>query len=224
MPDEATPTTSEGNAAKGRALGGITFVAAAITFLTGGVMVFWADPPPSGAPVLGMLSHGLWALSITLLAIGAVILTRSARAIEISVSSTLAVGSLGLGVVVGLQWVTWAYVDLRAARQDQYELFVETILTPFGAGHVLMYGVLLGAGVAFLGWALVHSLGYKYAGWAGFVAGTLTVLAAAVSILSALEGGGDGHWLYNAATLLLPVCYLWAMVTGIILYLRRQGA
>lgn len=196
------------------------FVASAIVFLTGGVLVIRADPPPSGTPVLGMLTHGLWALAIALLAIGAVTRSRPPR----SLPERLATGALGLGVVVGLQWVTWAYVDVRAARSEGYEIVLETVITPFGAGHVLMYGILLGAGVAFLGWEFVGSRRDQgLHGWGGIAVGSLTVLAATLSLLAVLEGGGDGHWLFDVATLLLAVCYLWAMGVGIGFYRRSRG-
>ena len=79
-------------------------------------------------------------------------------------------------------------VDIRAAQHDQYELALATVITPFGAGHVLMYGVLLGAGIAFLGRALAGTLlAHRFLGSAGVAIGTSTVLAAAVSIVGTLE-------------------------------------
>ena len=217
-------TAQESMAPRAARFAGIAFVVAALTFLSGGIMVIWASPPPSEAPVLGMLSHGLWALAITLLAIGATALPHVMPALQHRLSSRLASGALGVGVVLGLQWVTWAYVDVRAAQHDQYELALATVITPFGAGHVLMYGVLLGAGVAFLGRALAGTLlANRVLGLAGVAVGTLTLLAAAVSIVGALEGGVDGHWLYNVATLLLGVCYLWAMAVGAGIYSRARS-
>lgn len=214
-------STAEDVASNSVTLGSAAFVAAAIAFLVGGSLVIWADPPPSTAPVLGMVVHGLWALAIGLLAIGAVTLTWGIHALRTELSSVLGTGALGLGVVVGVQWVTWAYVDVRAARHEEYELALETVIVPFGAGHVLMYGVFLGAGIAFLGRGLARShYSHRYVGRAGVAVGVLTVLAVSISMLTALEGGSDGHWLYNVATLLLPVCYLWSGAVGLDLYRR----
>ena len=221
MPSEASPTPSmaEDIASTSGTLGSAAFVAAAIAFLTGGSLVIWADPPPSTAPVLGMVVHGLWALAIGLLAIGAMTLTWGINALRTELSSALGTGALGLGVVVGVQWVTWAYVDVRSAEHDEYELALETVIVPFGAGHVLMYGVFLGVGVTFFAWGITRTGFTRPAvSWAGVVVGTLTVLTVTVSLVGALEGGSDGHWVYNVATLLLPVCYLWAGVVGISVY------
>lgn len=184
-----------------------------------------ADPPPSDAPVLGMLTHGLWALSIALLAVGVLAAIRSIPALGRRLSGVLSVGALGLGVVVGVQWVTWAYVDLRAAEQSGYDQALATVITPFGAGHVLMYGVLVGSGIAWLGWAVARSrVLSRWTGLAGTVVGAATVAVATLSLLAALEGGGDGHLLYNVATLLLPVCYLWAGAVAIGLYRNWESA
>ena len=110
-----------------------------------------------------------------------------------------------------MQWLTWAYVDLRAAESAEYEVALETVITPFGAGHLLMYAILVGAGVAWLGWAIRRSpLSHRLVAPADTIVGAATALTAAGSLLLGLEGGGDGHWLFNVATLCLPLCYLWA--------------
>lgn len=223
MSNDRSSQRASGVGARAATLGGSAFVASAITFFIAGILVIWEDPPPSDAPVIGMLSHGFWALAIALLAVGTAALTWQIESLRASLPSTLAAGTLSLGVVVGLQWVTWAYVDLRASEHEQYQLVLETVITPFGAGHVLMYGVLLGAGAAFFGWALARTgVAHRYVGWSGVLIGILTFLAAVASILAAFEGGSDGHWLYNVATLLLPLCYLWALVVG--LSILRDGS
>ncbi len=202
-----------------------TVLAATVTFLVSGALVIVADPPPSDAPVLGVLAHGLWALSVSLLAVGVLSAVWVLPALRRRLSGVLSVGALGLGVVVGIQWLTWAYVDVRAAEQADYELALATVITPFGAGHVLMYAILLGAGIAWFAWALVAATVVgRVTGSVGVVVGVLTAAVAAVSLLAALEGGGDGHWLYNVATILLPVCYLWAGFVAVQLYRDWESA
>lgn len=192
-------------------------LAAWIPFVVGGLLVIQTDTPPSESPLLGMLSHALWALAIAILAVGVVGLLRRFEPLRRGLAGYLAAGTLGLGVLHGLQWVTWAYVDVRGAREAtaDRDLVLETIVVPYGAGHLLTYAVLLGTAVALLGWALRRtSLTSRSVGWAGVVLGALTVAGATVSLIAAFGGGSEGHVLFDATTLLLPVCYLWALVLG----------
>ena len=197
-------------------LASAALVAAGIPFFVGGILVIFADTPPSSSPTLGMLSHALWALAIVLLTIGVAALLQSVDSLRTGLAGYLATGVLGLGVLHGLQWVTWAYVDVRAARSDDHELVVGTVLEPFGAGHLLMYCILVGTGVALLGWALRRlTLSHRYVDWAGIVLGVLTATLAMISLVAVFGGGSDGHVLFDIATLLLPVLYLWAMALGV---------
>lgn len=217
FPDTTTGTDGrDASGLKQTRLAGGAFVVGAVLFLVGGAITIEADPPPSTAPVLGMVSHALWFFAITLLALGAVTLLRWIEGLRTGLAGYLATGTLGLGVLLGLQWVAWAYVDVRASRYEEYELLVEPLMSSFGAGHLLMYAVLAGGGVGFLGWALVRTrLTHRFVAWAAVAIGTLTVLTATVSLLAVLTGGGDGHVLFNTATLLLPVLYGWAMIFGV---------
>ncbi|OVE86414.1 hypothetical protein B2G88_02875 [Natronolimnobius baerhuensis] len=122
-----------------------------------------------------------------------------------------------------MQWVTWAYVDVRGSAFAEHEQVLDVIVVPYGAGHLLMYCILLGTAVSLLGWALHRSaLVARAVGWAGVVLGALTVVAATISLVSAFGGGSDGHALFDGATLLLPVLYLWAMVLGGSLYRQAE--
>ncbi|MHC3438320.1 hypothetical protein ACYJ1Y_09515 [Natrialbaceae archaeon A-gly3] len=220
---ESSTITSGGTAVEAsRAVtgGAVAFLLGAFVFLVGGAISIVADPPPSTAPVLGMVSHALWALAVTLLALGTATLLRSLATFREGVAGYLAAGSFGLGVLHGLQWLTWAYVDVRAAESGEYDLALETVIEPFGAGHLLAYGVLVGGGIAFLGWAVVRSELHRHrpVGWAGVVVGIAAAITAVISLLAVLSGGGDGHVLFNISTLLLPVGYLWAAILGIVLY------
>lgn len=196
-------------------------VAAAVPFVAGGLLVAVVDLPPSSVPTLGMLSHTLWALAVAILAFGVAALLRRAPALRRGLAGYLAAGTLALGVLQGLQWATWAYVDVRASREAEYELILDAVITPFGAGHLLAYCILVGGGLALLGRALRRTaLTGRYVALAGVSLGTLTAGTALVSLVAAFGGGSEGHPLFDVATLLLPVLYLWAAVLGVDVYRR----
>lgn len=200
------------------------FVLAGVSFCLGGAIVARTEVPPSLSPRLGMASHALWALAVTLLAAAAYVSVRSIPELRDGLAGELAVGALGLGVIQGLQWASWAYVDVRGSREETHDLVLETLIVPFGAGHLLVYGLLVGTGVTLLGWALRStSLTRRAVDWIGVVLGGVTVLLWTVVLLFAFGGGGDGNALFDVATLLLPVLYLWGIVVGVELYRPRQS-
>lgn len=197
-------------------------VVAGIPFYVGGLLIIRAETPPSLSPTLGMLSHALWALAIVILSLGVASLLRWVDALRAGIAGYLSAVLLGLGVLHGLQWVTWAYVDVRAAREGEHELVVDAIIVPFGAGHLLMYCILLGSAIALLGWALRRTtITHSSIGVSGIVLGTLTAVLATISLVAAFGGGSEGHLLFDIATLLLPIMYLWVMALGIDIYRRR---
>lgn len=193
-----------------------------VPFVVGGLLVVRAETPPSASPTLGMLTHALWALGTGLLAVGVVGLVRWTPDLRRGLAGYLSVGALGLGVLHGLQWVSWAYVDVRgAAETERDELLVDAIVVPFGASHLLVYAILLGTGVALLGWALRRTERTRpYVGWSGVGLGTLTAGLAVFPLLAAVGGGSEGHLVFDVVTLLLPVLYLWALVVGVSVYRR----
>lgn len=192
------------------------FILAAISFFIGGAIVIRTEVPPSLSPMLGMLSHALWALAIVFLALGAVVLLRSTEMLRVGLAGYLAAGVLGLGVLQSLQWATWAYVDVRAARVVEHELVLETLIVPYGAGHLIGYGLLVGTGIALLGWALRRTdLTHRYLPGSGVILGIVTVLFWIITLLFAMGGGDDGHVLFDIATIFIPVLYLWGLILGI---------
>lgn len=223
--DDASSLTSDTNNVGYLRLARWAFLVAALPFFIGGAIVIWTEVPPSLSPRLGMLSHALWALAIVILALGAVTLLRSLETLRGGLAGYLATGVLGLGVLHGLQWVTWAYVDVRAARENEHGVVLETIIVPFGAGHLLMYGLLLGTGIALLGWALRQTeLTHRTVPWVGVILGAVTALSWTMTLLFAMGGGENGHILFDLATLLLPLLYLWGMILGISMFLGGSTA
>ena len=199
----------------GFTLASAALIAAGVPFFVGGALVVQTGTPPSSAPTLGMLSHVLWALAIVLLTVGVAALLRYSEALRAGLAGYLATGVLGLGVLHGLQWVTWAYVDVRGARSDGHDLVFEAVIEPFGAAHLLMYSILLGSGIALLGWALRRTrITRRLVDWTGIALGVLTVGTATISLVAVYGGDSVGRALFDTATLLLPVLYLWAMALG----------
>ena len=212
-------TATDSGHSQGLMLASAALIATGVPFFVGGALVVQTGTPPSSSPTLGMLSHALWALAIVLLTLGVATLLRYSKGLRVGLAGYLAPGALGLGVLHGLQWVTWAYVDVRGARSDGHDFVFETIIEPFGAGHLLMYGVLLGSGVALLGWALRRTpITRRLIGWIGVVLGILTVGTATVSLVAVYGGDSYGQILFDIATLLVPVLYLWAMALGVDIY------
>lgn len=224
MSDETAATTgpADGGTTAAPALASGALLVAGVPFLVGGALVIVTDVPPSEAPRLGLLTHALWVLGIATLALGVAALLRRVDDLRRGLAGYLAAGVLGLGVLHGLQWLTWAYVDVRSARTADHDLVLESIIVPFGAGHLLVYAILVGTGVALLGWALRRTaITHRYVGWAGVVVGALAFATATTSLVSGFGGGSEGHVLFDVATLLLPLLYLWAMVLGFDTYRRR---
>ncbi|ELY39011.1 hypothetical protein C496_16507 [Natronorubrum tibetense GA33] len=108
---------------------------------------------------------------------------------------------------------------MRGAQEGEHDAVVDSIIVPFGAGHLLMYAILLGSGIALFSWALNRTaLTHRYVNWSGVGLGTLTVVLAVISLVSAVGGGSEGHVVFDIATLLLPILYLWTAVVGISIY------
>ena len=216
---DATAATVPDSGSPGLTLASVALIGAGVSFFVGGVFVVQTGTPPSSAPTLGMLSHALWAMAIVLLTVGVAALLRYREPLRAGLAGYLATGVLGLGVLHGLQWLTWAYVDVRGARSDDHDLVFETVIEPFGAGHLLMYSILLGSGIALLGWALRRTrITRRLVGWTGVALGVLTVGTATVSLVAVYGGDSVGRLLFDIATLLVPVLYLWAMGLGVDLY------
>ena len=117
-------------------------VLAGVPFFVGGMFVIEAETPSSGAPLLGILSHALWALD-HILALGVAALLRAVPALRRGLAGYPGAGVLGLGVLAGLQWVTWAFVDVRGARDaERGDVVLDAIVVPFRRAPA-QYAILL---------------------------------------------------------------------------------
>lgn len=132
----------------------IAFVMGALSFFIGSaIFTTLGGTPPSSTPLVSIAGHALWFVSVAFVTSGAIALLLSSESLQAGLAGYFAIGPLGLSVLHGLQWATWIYVDILAVQNDQYELILDTLISPFGAGHAFMYVVLVGSGVAFLGWS-----------------------------------------------------------------------
>lgn len=188
------------------------FVMAASSFLTGSaLLLIWGGTPFSSTPLVSTSAHLLWFVAVASLATGAVGLLVKLPLLRDRLAGYLAVGTLGLGVLLGLQWATWAYVDVLAAQHDRHQMVLESIISPFGAGQSLMYGLLVGAGVALLGWELRRTeLIHRHLAWAGVGVGTAEVIGTVGVLLIATKSGP-----FAVTVLLLPLLYVWVGTVAI---------
>lgn len=195
------------------------FGAGAVSFFTGSaIFIILGGTPPSSTPLASISGHMGWFGGVAFLGIGAVALVHD-DSLTTGLAGYLAIGALGLGALQGLQWATWTYVDALAAQHDQYEPVFETLISPYGAGHALTYGMLVSSGVAFLGWELHHTqLTHRLISWAGMALGVIGFLSTGMVLLIA----SDPETIpFGIVILLLPLFYLWALSVAVDIY-RRQ--
>lgn len=200
---------------------GALFVGAAAAFFLGGGVLTRSGSPGASTPVPWMASHVLWLAAAALATGGAAALVRRTRALETGVRGPLATGAFGLGVLHALQWSAWVYVDVVAYGHGGHDALRAALLHPFGTGHMLVHGVLVGAGAALLGWALARTAPtHRAVGLTGVAVGAATVVAALVSLATF----APVRSLPSLATIgLLAVVHAWLLVLGVALYRRGDG-
>lgn len=159
-------------------VGGRLFLLAAVTFFAGSAVLTRTGQPGAATPTPWMVSHLLWFVAAALLLAGTVAHVRRRPG---TVGLT-AVGLAALGVLHTLQWATWVYVDVTAYRLGARGRLFDPLLHPFGTGHALMEGVLVGGVVALLGWRVARRTDARWLGRAGVAVGAAAVLAGLVSL------------------------------------------
>lgn len=197
----------------------VAFGGGAVSFFTGSaIFIILGGTPPSSTPLASISGHMGWFGGVAFLGIGAVALV-CGDSFRTGLAGYLAIGALGLGALQGLQWATWTYVDVLAAQHDQYDPLLETLISPYGAGHALTYGILVSSGVAFLGWELHHTqLTHRVVSWAGVALGIVGFLGMGIVLVIA---SAPRTIPFGIVILLLPLFYLWALSIAINIY-RRQ--
>lgn len=125
----------------------VAFGGGAVSFFTGSaIFIILGGTLPSSTPLASISGHMGWFGGVAFLGIGAVALMRG-DSFRTGLAGYLAIGALGLGALQGLQWATWTYVDVLAAQHDQYDPLLEALISPYGAGHALTYGILVMFGI-----------------------------------------------------------------------------
>lgn len=200
---------------------GAPFVLAATTFFLGSGVLTRSGEPGASTPVPWLVSHASWVVATAFVAVGTIRVVHRIPALRTGVAGYAANGAFGLGVLHTLQWTTWVYVDVTAYRHGGHGPLLEPLLHPFGTGHMLMYGVLVGGGVASLGWALTRTAATRrVVGWTGVTVGTATVLAATASLLAVAPVRSPTSL---ATIALLAVAFGWLFVLGIVLHRGAGG-
>ncbi|NHN46578.1 hypothetical protein G9464_03060 [Halostella sp. JP-L12] len=200
---------------------GTPFVVAAATFFLGSAVLTQSGEPGASTPVPWLVSHALWTVATVVLAVGSIAVVRRFSGLETGVASAVATGAFGLGVLHALQWTTWVYVDVVAHQRGAHSELLEPLLHPFGTGHMLMYGILVGGGVAATGWGLRRlPATHRTIDYAGIAVGAATVAAAATALLTVAPVRSPT----SLATIgLLAADYAWVAVLGTALYRGRNG-
>lgn len=215
------PATSErergrtGTVAGIAAADGTPFVVAGAAFFLGSAVLTGSGEPGASTPVPWLASHALWTVATVVLTVGTVAVVRRFPRLETSAAGYVAIGAFGLGVLHTLQWTTWVYVDVVAYRQGGHGSLLEPLLHPFGTGHMLAYGVLVGGGVAATAWGLRRLTATHGAlDYAGIAVGAATVVAAVAALLTVAPVRSPSGL---ATIVLLAVDYAWVAVLGIAL-------
>lgn len=200
---------------------GAAFVLAAAAFFLGSAALTRSGQPGASTPVPWMTSHASWVVATAFVAAGTVRTVRRRPALRAGVAGHAAGGAFGLGVLHALQWTAWAYVDVVAYRHGGHGRLLEPLLHPFGTGHALMYGVLVGAGVTSLAWALTRTAATpRPVDRAGIAVGATTILAATASLLTVAPVRSPTGLVTIA---LLAVAFGWLFVLGIVLHRNAEG-
>ena len=198
---------------------GAAFVVAAVAFFLGSGVLTQSGQPGASTPAPWMVSHALWVVATVFVALGTISLVRRTPALAAGLAGYVAGGAFGVSVLHALQWTTWVYVDVIAYGHGAHDLLFDPVLHPFGTGHALMYGVLVGGGVACLGWGLTRTrLTPPALDRAGIAVGTAAVLAAGTSLLTFAPVRSPASL---ATILLLAVSYGWLFALGVV---RSRGA
>jgi len=195
---------------------GTAFLLAAIAFFTGSAILTQSGQPGASTPIPWMVSHVFWIVATAFVTIGTVRLVRTVPELRTSIAGYVASGLVGLGVLHTLQWATWVYVDVIAYQQGAHETLSAPILHPFGTGHMLMFGLIIGSAITALALALVGTrLTHRAIPWLGGLVGVLTVVAGVVSLVTFAPVRSPTSLL---AIVSQALSFAWLFVVGVALY------
>jgi len=167
---------------------GLAIATGAVVFFAGSAVLTLSGQPGASTPVPWLGSHFLWVVATGLVAVGTLALSRHRPAVETGLPGRVAAGAFALATLHALQWTAWTYVDVYARRHGAHGSFHGPLLHPFGTAHALLFGILLGTGVAALALALSRTAvtPRRYAS-AGVLGGSTLVVAAAVALLTVAD-------------------------------------
>ena len=217
MEDGTTTASTDSPTSRrvGRAIraDGAPFVLAATAFFLGSGVLTRSGQPGASTPVPWLASHASWVVATAFVAVGTVRLVRRTPALRTGIAGDVASGAFGLGALHALQWTAWVYVDVTAYRHGGHGPLLEPLFHPFGTGHALMYGVLVGVGVAALGRALTRTTATRrIVDRTGIAVGVAAVLAATASLLTVAPVRSPT----SLATIgLIAAAFGWLFVLGI---------
>lgn len=191
---------------------GLAIATGAVVFFAGSAVLTLSGQPGASTPVPWLVSHFLWVVATGLVAVGTLALRRRRPALDTGLPGTVAAGAFALATLHALQWTAWAYVDVYARRHGAHGTFHGPLLHPFGTAHALMFGILLGTGVAALALALSRTgMPRRLVTVVGVVVGAALVVAATAGLLTV----ADVRTPVSLATVLLTaVGFAWLFGAG----------
>lgn len=192
---------------------GTGFMLAAALFFVGSGVLTQSGQPGASTPRPWMLSHALWVLAMTFVAIGTVRLVLNTPVRDTGFAGYVASGMAGLGVLHTLQWTTWVYVDIIAYQAGTHGILLPALFHPFGTGHMLMFAIIIGGAITSLAWALAQTPLIHWAlPWLGGFAGVVTIVAGATSLLTFASVRSPISLL---AIVSIAISFAWFFVLGV---------
>lgn len=200
---------------------GTGFILAAALFFVGSGILTQSGQPGASTPRPWMLSHALWVVAMTFVALDTVRLVKDIPKIRAGLAGYTASGLVELGVLHTLQWTAWVYVDVIAYKQGAHAILLPALFHPFGTGHMLMFAIIIGSAIMSLSWALTQTdLTHWVIPWIGGLVGLITIFAGVASLLTFAAVRSPISLL---AIVSIAISFAWLSVLGVAVHRNHSN-